>query len=113
MEVPTLQAIGIPPIDMKDWIAAIRSSAQAAVETAIDQLKRIVGDSMKISGDVISGSPKHIIVEEADRWDADLIVVGSRGHSSWESLLLGSVPQSVVMHAKCSVEVVRVRTPSK
>ena len=41
-------------------------------------------------------------------WKADLIVVGSHGYPTWERLLLGSVSQAVVSHAKCSVEVVRL-----
>jgi nucleotide-binding universal stress UspA family protein len=112
MEVPTLQAMGMPPISLEDWIGSIRASAQTAVETATDKLKRIVGDSITVSNEVVGGSPKHMIVEEADRWGADLIVLGSRGHGTWETLLLGSVPQSVVLHANCSVEVVRARKPT-
>jgi nucleotide-binding universal stress UspA family protein len=51
-----------------------------------------------------------VILDEAEKWKADLIVVGSHGYPAWERLLLGSVSQAVVSHAKCSVEVVRVRT---
>ena len=35
------------------------------------------------------------------------VVVGSHGYGAWQRFLLGSVSQSVVSHAKCSVEVVR------
>ena len=48
-----------------------------------------------------------MILDEAQRWGADLIVVGSHGYRAWERFLLGSVSQMVVSHAKCSVEVVR------
>jgi len=47
------------------------------------------------------------IVEEAKRWAADLIVVGSHGYNAIERLFLGSVALSVVSHSPCSVEVVR------
>src|SRR5215217_1500544 len=56
-----------------------------------------------------TGSPKRTIVEEAERWGADLIVVGSHGYHTWERMLLGSVSQSVAAHALCSVEIVRCR----
>ena len=51
------------------------------------------------------------IVEEAETWGADLIVVGSHGYHTWERMLLGSVSQSVAAHALCSVEIVRCRKP--
>jgi nucleotide-binding universal stress UspA family protein len=54
-----------------------------------------------------------VILDEAESWGADLIVVGSHGYRAWERFLLGSVSQSVVSHAKCSVEVVRCKTGHK
>lgn len=65
------------------------------------------GGHLKITTDILSGSPKRVVVEEAERWGADLIVVGSHGYRSWERMLLGSVSQAVAMHAECSVEIVR------
>jgi nucleotide-binding universal stress UspA family protein len=60
-----------------------------------------------ITSKVLPGSPRSAILEEAERWKADLIVVGSHGYGAWQRLVLGSVSQAVVLHAKCSVEVVR------
>lgn len=53
------------------------------------------------------GSPAQIIIAEAEKWHADLIVVGSHGRGFWERMFLGSVSQAVVQHAPCSVLVVR------
>jgi len=50
------------------------------------------------------------ILEAAAKWDADLVVVGSHGQRGIRSLLLGSVAESVARDAKCSVEIVRIRT---
>jgi nucleotide-binding universal stress UspA family protein len=58
---------------------------------------------------VRDGDPRSAIVDEADEWGADLIVVGSHGRSGLTRWLLGSVAQAVVGHAPCSVEVVRKR----
>jgi len=55
------------------------------------------------------GDPKTVIIDEAQEWGADLIVVGSHGHTGIKRWLLGSVAQSVVSHAPCSVYVVRER----
>jgi nucleotide-binding universal stress UspA family protein len=54
-------------------------------------------------------SPKDAIVEEAERWGADLIVVGSHGYRCPGHAPLGSVSQAVATQAKCSVEIVRRR----
>ena len=56
---------------------------------------------------VHDGDPGSVIVDEAENWNADLIVVGSHGYHGIKKWLLGSVAQSVVSHAPCSVEVVR------
>ena len=56
------------------------------------------------------GDPKSVIIDEAKEWGADLIVVGSHGHTGIKKWLLGSVAQSVVSHAPCSVYVVRERS---
>src|SRR5687767_13898973 len=53
------------------------------------------------------GRPASEIVMEADRFGADLIVVGARGHGTVERLLIGSVSSEVVDHADCPVLVVR------
>jgi nucleotide-binding universal stress UspA family protein len=52
--------------------------------------------------------PRHAIVEAAREWTADLIVMGSHGRRGVDRLLLGSVAESVVRHAPCSVYVVRM-----
>ncbi len=62
---------------------------------------------LQVSTQVLEGSPKKMIVEEAERWGADLILVGSHGHGPAERFLLGSVAQAVAVHAPCSVEIVR------
>jgi nucleotide-binding universal stress UspA family protein len=52
--------------------------------------------------------PRHAIVDAAREWPADLIVMGSHGRRGLDRLLLGSVAESVVRHAPCSVDIVRV-----
>ena len=55
---------------------------------------------------VMLGGPAHAIEEIADRADADLIVVGTRGHSSVAGLLLGSVTHRLLHIAHRPVLVV-------
>lgn len=86
---------------------AIRGAAKATVDGTLAKLKTIADTTLKISSEALEGPPKQMIVEEAERWGADLIIMGSRGLGAWNRLLLGSVSSAVVHHAKCSVEIVR------
>lgn len=58
------------------------------------------------------GHPKGILLEEADKWQADCLFVGAKGLSRIERVLLGSVSASVAARAACSVEVVRSSYPA-
>lgn len=58
-----------------------------------------------------SGNPKDVLVEEAERWNADCIFVGANACGSrLERFLLGSTAAAVAARAHCSVEVVRKTT---
>lgn len=109
LEMPPLALFGVPAAYLKDLTDPIASHAQGAVDTATQILIETFKESVDVYGDVLKGSPKRVIPEEAERWRADLIVLGAQGHGAWENFLLGSVSQSILMHAKCSVEVVRSR----
>ncbi|MCJ8164214.1 universal stress protein [Pontibacter sp. E15-1] len=85
-----------------------QKAAKEVVETAAE-LVREKNSSLLISTAVIKGPPKQVIIEDADSFVADLIVVGSHGRRGLEKFLLGSVSQSVALHANCSVEIVRTR----
>ena len=88
--------------------SASREGACAAVEKAVATLRADEGShQLSVATEVLSGSPKRVILEEADAFGADLIVVGSHGHGMLERFLLGSVSQAVALHPKCSVEIVR------
>lgn len=80
------------------------------VEEAASKLRKSEsGKRLKIETEILDGSPKEVIVDEAERWGADLIVIGSHGYGNVKRFLLGSVSQSVAAHAPCSVEIIRSR----
>ncbi len=54
------------------------------------------------------GDARSTILEEAEVWHADLIVLGSHGRTGLERFFLGSVSDAVARHAHCSVQIVRV-----
>lgn len=98
------------PADYFDELErAAREHAEAVEHAVVLKLATSLDPAVKVTGNILPGSPRSIILEEADRWKADLIVVGSHGYGAWHRFLLGSVSQAVVSHAKCSVEVVRIR----
>ena len=68
---------------------------------------RIGKSGLSVETVVRRGDPRTVIVDEANEWGANLIVMGSHGRTGLSRLLLGSVAQAVVEHAPCSVEVVR------
>jgi nucleotide-binding universal stress UspA family protein len=82
-----------------------RRAARAVAET-VEQLTK-AAPGLQVSSRILEGSPKQMIVEEAERWGADLILVGSHGHGAGERFLLGSVAHAVALHAPCSVEIAR------
>jgi nucleotide-binding universal stress UspA family protein len=61
--------------------------------------------SMQIT--IMQGDPAKIIIELAKAKSYDLIIMGTRGRSSFQELLIGSVSQKVMHHASCPVMVVR------
>jgi nucleotide-binding universal stress UspA family protein len=105
--------VGLPAAYFTEVTNSIGSHAQAVVDAAVEKLIKTFGDSIEVKGDTVNGSPKHVIVDEANTWGADLIVVGAYGHGALERFLIGSVSQAVVQHAHCPVEVVRSRRPAK
>lgn len=86
---------------------SVRLRAESVMERAVAKLISALGPDIEVKGECVTGAAKRVIIDEAEKWKADLIVVGSHGYPAWERLLLGSVSQAVVSHAKCSVEVVR------
>ena len=65
------------------------------------------GKNLTISTKVLAGPAARAIVEEAEAWKAELIVVGSHGRGFWKRALLGSVSNRIVDHAHCAVLTVR------
>lgn len=87
---------------------SLRENAQKIIEESTEKTKKIFDNSsIAVSNEILTGSPESRIVETAEEMEADLIIIGSHGYNRWERLLLGSVSDSVVHHAPCSVLVIR------
>jgi nucleotide-binding universal stress UspA family protein len=64
-------------------------------------------NSVPIEISIIQGDPAQVIIELAKIKGHDLIIMGTRGKSAFQELLIGSVSQKVMHHAGCPVMVVR------
>lgn len=84
--------------------AEVRSAVRGTVEGARARLDR---PGLEVAAAVLSGRPASAVVAAARTMDADLVVLGSRGHGRIESMLLGSVSSEVVDHASSPVLVAR------
>lgn len=62
-----------------------------------------------VKEEATNGSPAWELVARADRWEPDLIVVGSHGRSALGRFVMGSVSQRVLTEARCTVRVARGR----
>jgi nucleotide-binding universal stress UspA family protein len=110
---PTTEGWALPNSYYRELEKVAREQAQSAITAAVERFKSVIPLRVEVSAKIISGSPKQVIMEEAEKWSADLIVVGSRGYSGWQRLLLGSVSHAVATHAHCSVEIVRQKQDAK
>jgi nucleotide-binding universal stress UspA family protein len=93
---------GMPAVggDIKEHQAAAEAALAASVAEALPK------SGVEIER-VIQGVPAAVLVEESQ--DADLLVVGSRGHGGFAQLLLGSVSQQCAHHSECPVVIVHAK----
>ena len=91
-------------------VEAVEKAARSRAAEAIAEGCEILSESAfaRIERrEPLMGSPKAVILDEAAEWGADMIVVGSHGWRGVDRLMMGSVSESVALHAQCSVEVIR------
>ena len=117
VEVGFPDAVAVAPLLYAEAIDAFARSSEA--ETAsMEAACAAVADRLRASGldaeaVVREGDPAREIVAVARDRQAGVIVVGTRGQTGLQRLILGSVAKKVLLHAPCSVLVVRggVRVP--
>jgi nucleotide-binding universal stress UspA family protein len=90
---------------LEELLESARNHAKEAVENA---RKIFTGTDLEVVGSPIPlGDPRNAILDQAQGWQADLIVLGSHGRHGLDRMLMGSVSETVAIHAPCSVEVIR------
>lgn len=95
-------------------ISLIEGYNRARKESALQWIRPLEdyarNKKVKVRSEILYDTGKSVtgmIVDYAKNNDVDLIVVGTRGHSRFKQLLVGSVANGVSNHAQCPVVVVR------
>ena len=89
-----------------------KSEAEKLMNKIKENFKLKINDntkSKKLKTEIVEGakSVATTIIEYAELENIDLIVIGSRGRTSFKKLLLGSVSSNIIKNAHCAVLVVR------
>jgi nucleotide-binding universal stress UspA family protein len=100
----TLFEVGAAPNDPSTVERQVTGELESALDTAS---QRLTASGRTVERRVLRGRPADAILAEARRLDADLIVMGSRGHGPFKSALLGSVSTEVVNGSSRPVLVAR------
>ena len=110
-EVPVMwEADGVNVAPIQDIMKAIADAAKALLEKC---KKRVASQGIAVetklvesAGDRLGG----VISQEAQKWNADLLVVGTHGRKGIEHLLMGSVAEGAIRTAAMPVLLVRAKT---
>jgi nucleotide-binding universal stress UspA family protein len=88
---------------------AVAMDKAQAKELVANTAKRLRARGFRALAALDEGEPKSKILDMAQKWRADLVILGSHGRKGLERFLLGSVSEAVARYAPCTVEIVRAR----
>jgi nucleotide-binding universal stress UspA family protein len=89
----------VPTLPAADFEASMRAAAEREAAAAMERHPEIVSELV-----VRQGNAAAVLLEQSA--DADMLVVGSRGHGGFAGLLLGSVGHQCAQHAHCPVVII-------
>lgn len=87
-----------------------REHAQQIADDELEALPDFERDGVSIATEVVEGRPAEVLADAAV--DADLLVLGSHGHSRVRHTVLGSVSEECVRRAPCPVVVLPIPQPA-
>lgn len=106
------EGFGAAPItaaqDMSDYQEKMRTIYDKSLDEAEEDIKDAFPD-LKVTTRLLEGKPSNTIVEEAEKENVDLIVIGSRGLGGITGWILGSTSRRVV--ESCTKPILVVKSP--
>jgi nucleotide-binding universal stress UspA family protein len=103
----------VTPMPMSGYVgpgAELLLELRKQLEVRLGECKTAVEKSgVNVRTELLEGTPYRVVLDWAKEWGADLIVIGTHGHTGLTHALLGSVTERVVRMATCPV--LTIRTP--
>ena len=104
VDVPMISPMAGGAVLPQSFYDDLRAHAKSEVEKLA---ATVAGDGVEVTG-VALGDPAGLaIIAEAERLPADLIVMGTHGHTGLKHVVLGSVAERIVRTAPCPVLTVK------
>jgi nucleotide-binding universal stress UspA family protein len=88
-------------------LEAVLDDAREHYQEGFQRIRERADADMQFETAIAVGHPAEQIVHRAELEHSDLIILGNRGHSRIERLLLGSTSERVLRYAHCPVMIVR------
>jgi nucleotide-binding universal stress UspA family protein len=105
---PSLGPVFGPPTFTYTWFAEAEAQARKELESEVAKVVgRLKDAGIDADGVVVPGRAATVLLEESAKYEADVVVAGSRGRGRIASLILGSVSAELVDHSPCPVLVAR------
>ncbi len=94
--------------DSPDFVAARTRQRERLGKALSEPSRALQSAGFHVTSSVHEGDARDVILDCAEEWGADLIVVCSHSQKGLKRFLLGSVAEAVARHAHCSVEIIRI-----
>jgi nucleotide-binding universal stress UspA family protein len=104
----------VTPVPMSGYVgpgADLLLELRKQLEVRLEQcMAEVAKTGLRVRSELLEGTPYRVVLDWAKEYKADLIVIGTHGHTGFTHALLGSVTERVVRMADCPV--LTIRTPS-
>lgn len=97
-------------ISSMSYMGALKAPAEAAIKRALEIAHEA---GVKVESAVMEGEAYYVISQEAARWKADLVIMGRRGISRLDRVLMGSTSNRTIAHCDCNIIIFPLNTEIK